>query len=162
MLQTFSQSSLSLVWPDPTQAEFTSLKLGLSRVCLTALITWNSIFSKAACETTKSSSKQISTSVLRLYDRLYEMFRTFVLEIYKCIILTWMYINVVFTQFRLPNPMLQVMANAYLHFCSHSRESGRAGRKRQDIPPSPVAGIEPSQTWENLLLDLQLHEFKSL
>jgi len=73
-----------------------------------------------------------------------------------------MYINVVFTQFRLPNPMLQVMANAYLHFCSHSRGLGRAGRKRQDTPPSSVAGIEPSQTWGNLRLDLQLHEFKSL
>ena len=118
---------------DPTQVECTSFKLGLSRCCLTALKQNHVKFDfLQSCETTKSSSKQISTSVLRLYDRLYEMFRTFVLEIYKCVILTWMYINVVVTQFRLPNPLLQVMANAYLHFCSHSRGSGRAGRKCQD------------------------------
>ena len=41
------------------------------------------------------------------------------------------------------HPLLQDMVNAYLHFCSHSRGSGRAGRKRQDIPPSPVAGTGP-------------------
>ena len=38
---------------------------------------------------------------------------------------------------------LHHMVNAYLHFWSHSRGSGRAGRKRQKIPPSPVAGTGP-------------------
>ena len=63
------------------------------------------------------------------------------------------YINAVFTQFRLPHSLLQVMANAYLHFCSHSRGSGRAGRKRQDTPPSPVAGIRPVKCGETCLLN---------
>ena len=50
------------------------------------------------------------------------------------------------------HPLLQDMVNAYLHFCSHSRGSGRAGRKRQDIPPSPVAGTGPIRCREICLL----------
>ena len=63
-----------------------------------------------------------------------------------------MYTNVVFTQFRLPHFLLQVVANAYLHFCSHSRGSGEAGRKRQDTPPSPAAGIETVKCGKTCLL----------
>ena len=53
-LQTLSQSSLSLMCPDPTQVEFISLKLGLSRFCLTALKHNHVKFDfLQSCETTK-------------------------------------------------------------------------------------------------------------
>ena len=53
-LQTFSQSSLGLMCPDPTQVEFVSLKLGLSRFCLTVLKQNHVKFDfLQSCETTK-------------------------------------------------------------------------------------------------------------
>ena len=79
----------------------------------------------------------------------------FILEIHNT------YVNVlinVFTQFRL----LQVMANAYLHFCSHSRGLDGAGRKRQDTPPSSVAGIEAVNCGKTcFLIYTPLAEFSS-
>ena len=42
---------------------------------------------------------------------------------------------------------LQVVANVYLHSCSHSRGVGQAERRRQDTPPSPAAGLLSCQMW---------------
>ena len=85
MLQTSSQSSLSLVLPDPTQVEFIILKLGLSRVCLTAL-KQNYVkfdFSKAARQQNPVVHKILDVSPeVTLYDRalkVYEMLRALVL-----------------------------------------------------------------------------------
>ena len=160
MLQTSSQSSLSLVWPHPTQV---CLKLQLSRCCLTTLKQNHVNFDLLqSCETTKSGTnlvQKIPTSALTQLCCSYQNFPKAVrntsdacfrrLEMRN---IMWMYNNAVLTQFCLLHPMLQVMANAYLHFCSHSRGSGRSGRKRQDTPPSPVAGIEPVNCGKTCLL----------
>ena len=80
----------------------------------------------------------------------------FILEIHNTYVNVL--INVVFTQFRL----LQVMANAYLHFCSYSRGLGGAGRKSQDTPPSSVAGIEAVNCGKTcFLIYTPLAEFSS-
>ena len=114
------------------------LNLNAWNSCLTLELKGNSCFEAAQGRCPGFDSQRLpafSLSSNPLYSNVRQEFQA--------------YINAVFTQFRWP----QVMANAYLHFCSHSRGSGRAGRKCQDTPPSPVAGIRPVKCGETCLLN---------